>query len=334
MNRTLRNLSAAVLLALAPLAAAQTTEVPPPNAGQALVAGRIAGYFTNLTGSRENSLALVNALRTGTSTTLVTTTPGVDGAPPTITETAFTPPTKPMGWGNVRILLALAQDQLARLGVTNPTNEQLLAALNGGDVTVDGTTTTLRGVLQMRAEGMGMGQIAHVGGTKVGAVVSGLKKAPLTTTGEQATASTTAKSKGVTTAAGDSTTKVTGKPEKGVTTAAGTPGAQSSRGLTTAAGSANSHASRGLVTAGGAPASGGSANAQGHGRGLVTAAGGGAGNTAATNAGRGSGHGQGIVTGGGNSAGSVSTAHGSGRGGGNAGGNGNGNGQGRGGGRG
>ena len=313
MKRSLRILATSIVLALSPLAAAQTE--PPANHGQAQVAGRIAGYFTNLAGSRDNSLALVNALRTGTATTLTTTTPGVNGAPPTVTETSFTPPTRPMGWGNVRILLALAQDQLTRLGITNPTNEQLLAALNGGDVTANGTTTTLRGILQMRADGMGMGQIAHASGTKLGPVVSGLKKTAAPSTETTASATTT-KAKAVTTAAGAATTKTTGKPEKA---------------LTTGAGSANSHGSRGLVTAGGAPTSGGSANAQGHGRGLVTAAGGGAGNTAATTRGGGHGQGQGIVNGGGNAAGSTTTAHGGGRGGGNGGGQGSGQGHGKGG---
>jgi hypothetical protein len=161
MNRSLRVLAGSLLVALSPLASAQ------------LVAGKIASGFNNFAGSKENSIALVKALRNGTHATLTYKTPATtSGGTPTITTTTYDPPTGKMGWGNVKISLALAQDSLVRAGITRPTVEQLRAALSGGEVTVenaDGTAkaTTLRGVLRMRADGMGWEEIAKAHGTKV-----------------------------------------------------------------------------------------------------------------------------------------------------------------------
>ena len=298
MKFKMRILAATLLTALAPLAFAQTTGTPPPaNAGQTLVATKLASNFTTLAGSPENALALVNALRNGTDVTLTTVVPPPAGStePPTTTTTTFTPPTGKMGWGNVKHALALAQDSLARAGIANPTAEQLQTALMGGDIVVtnaDGTTTTtaLKGILTMRADGMGWGNIAKAGGTKLGPVTSKVKMGNTTTTAATGgTASPTVRSKGVTTAAGAS----------GVTTAAGNSG----------------HTPQGNA----------------YGRGIVTAAGGSATNMAATSHGNGNGQGGGkpagvgVVNAGGNSAAAITNAGGNGN---NAGGNGKGNGKG------
>jgi hypothetical protein len=332
MKRSMRVLAGSLLVALSPLAAAQTPGDPidtqvtkldttAANRGQTQVAGKIASNFGNLAGSDKNSLALVNALRNGTDATLTYKTPATTpGGTPTTTTTTYDPPTGKMGWGNVKISLALAQDSLARAGITNPTAEQLQAALNGGSVTVknpDGTTTTttLKGVLQMRADGMGWGEIAKVNGTKVGPVVSQLKMANTkvaalpptsgsgpTTTAAGTTSATVTKSKGITTGAGASSVASGGK-DKGITTAAGGSVTQSSKG-----------------------------NGNAYGRGLVTGAGGGATNIAATGGGKPSSIGAGVVTGNGAGASGVTTAQGNGGGNGNgkgnAGGNGNGKGKG------
>jgi hypothetical protein len=308
MKNEMRVLAATLLDAFAPLVAAQTstggtttgTTATEQNKGQAQVAGKIASNFVNLAGSKDNSLALVNALRTGTAVSLVTEVPPPAGSPPgtlpTTTTTTFTPPTKPMGWGNVKHALALAQDQLTRAGITNPTSAQLQTALMGGDLVVtnaDGTTktTTVKGILTMRADGMGWGNIAKAGGTKLGQVQKvDMSNKPVATT-----------STGVTTAAGDATV-----------------GAKSSKGITTAAGasSTTSASGKGLTTAAGASASQGNA----YGKGIVNAGGGSVGTSVAANPGNhGQGNGAGVVTGGGNSAAAgVTTA-------GNAGGNGKGN---------
>lgn len=331
MRTKMRMLAAAVLVAIAPLAAAQVTGTTEQNKGQALVAGKIASNYTNLAGSKENSLALVNALRTGTAVNLVTQVPPPAGSPagtlPTTTTTTFTPPTKPMGWGNVKHSLALAQDQLARAGITNPTAAQLQTALMGGDLVVtnaNGTTTTtaVKGVLTMRADGMGWGNIAKEGGTKLGHV----PKADMSAN----TVKSTTTSTGVTTAAAGTSTATTTK-SKGITTAAGGAATTSSgkgpaKGITTATGATAAHGSKGLVTASGASAA---ANPSGnaHGRGIVNAGGGSGTNVAATGHGKGhtSGSGAGVVTGGGSSASSGITSGGS-----NAGGNGKGQGNGKG----
>ena len=244
-----------------------------------------------------------------------------------------------MGWGNVKISLALAQDQLARLGITNPTAEQLQAALNGGDVIVtnaDGTTTTttLRGVLQMRADGMGWGNIAKAGGTKLGPVVSQLKMAntkvaALPPTSGDTTTAASMKTRGITTATGVS---ATGK-SKGLTTAEGAVASGKSKGLTTAAGTPASGKAKGLTTATGGSDLSGSRNGT---RGLTTASG--VANThsargittaqGAVTSTHGSGQGRGLVTATGGNASGTTTAHG------NAGGNGKGQGGGKGNGRG
>jgi hypothetical protein len=302
MKSKMRLLAATLVTALAPVAFAQTAEVPPPatNAGQTLVATKIASNFVTLAGSQENALALVNALRNGTDVTLTTVVPPPEGStePPTTTTTTFTPPTGKMGWGNVKHSLALAQDALARAGIANPTAEQLQTALTGGDIVVtnaDGTTTTttLRGILTMRAEGMGWGNIAKAGGTKLGPVTSKVKMGNTTTT-------TTTSSGSVTTAAGGAS-PLSAK-SKGITTAAGASvGAGPSKGITTASGATSSH---------------------GGGKGIVTAEGATAGHTPKGNA-----YGRGIVSASGGSTAGITTASGNGNGN-NAGGNGKGNGKG------
>ena len=106
--------------------------------GEANVSGKISSDFSTFAGSTANSDALVTGLRGGTAITLTT----MDSKGVT-TSTTFTPPTGKMGYGNVYISLALAKQQLAGLGITEPTAQQLQAALNGGTVTSStGQTTT------------------------------------------------------------------------------------------------------------------------------------------------------------------------------------------------
>jgi len=80
-----------------------------------------------------------------------------------------------MGFGNVNISLALAQASLTNLGITNPTPEQIKAALTGGSVTTSKGTTTLPGILTLRSEGKGWGVIAKSLDLNLGKVVSGTK---------------------------------------------------------------------------------------------------------------------------------------------------------------
>jgi len=124
----------------------------------ALPASRIASRFESLAGSPENAASLVAGLRSGSEITL--------SSPDSATGINFTPTTKPMGYGNITRALTLAQRQLAAQGITEPTPEQLNLALNGGTLTrVDSSgatrTVAIAGVLQLRSQGMGWGQIAH-----------------------------------------------------------------------------------------------------------------------------------------------------------------------------
>jgi hypothetical protein len=159
--------------------------------GETNVTGKISGTFNSFLGS--DSPTVVTGLRNGTPITLTTTTPAATpGAASTVTTTVITPPTGKMGHGNVFTSLALAKQQLGQLGITQPTPEQLQAALTGGKIiTGTGTETQLQGIWKMRSEGMGWGQIAQKQGTKLGPVISGLKSAnqQMTTTNASSTAS-------------------------------------------------------------------------------------------------------------------------------------------------
>lgn len=103
-----------------------------------------------LSGSSTSSLQ--QGLRNGTTVTLT-------GAGETAT---FTPPTGRMGNGEADRAVTLAKRDLASAGISNPTPTQLQAALMGGTVTnAQGQTTSMEGVLQLREQGMGWGNIAQ-----------------------------------------------------------------------------------------------------------------------------------------------------------------------------
>jgi hypothetical protein len=73
-----------------------------------------------------------------------------------------------MGWGEVNITLSLAQAM-----IDSGAAPDLQSALTGMAVTnADGTVTTAPGVLQLRADGAGWGNIAKQLGFKLGALVS------------------------------------------------------------------------------------------------------------------------------------------------------------------
>jgi len=263
-------------------AAALTTQIQTMDAsattkGSSPVTGKIAGDFEAFAGSKENSTALVTGLRNGSEITLTQ-----EGEP----SATFTPATKPMGYGNVSTSLALAKYQLAQQGITNPTPEQLQTALNGGSITIDGKTVDYQGVLQMRADGLGWGQIAQQLGTKLGPVVSGIKaqNAHIATlpAAKSVTSTTTT---GVTTASGARSNGSSGGNKgvsggKGVVTAGGArssaggsgdKGASSGKGIVTAGGGTVSGTSNGRSTSQPTTAGGGASAPRG--QGIVTAAG-------------------------------------------------------------
>ena len=157
------------------------------NQGDSKVVDKISSDFSSFLGS--DSKAVVTGLRNGTPITLTSTasTPSNGTTGVTTTETTIiNPPTGKMGHGNVFISLALAKQQLGASGITEPTPQQLQAALTGGQITTTGTTAagtpmtstqTLDGILTMRSQNMGWGQIAHKLGYKLGPVISSMKHA-------------------------------------------------------------------------------------------------------------------------------------------------------------
>lgn len=243
--------------------------------GSGAVTGKLAADFETFAGSKENSSALVTGLRNGSQITLTQ-----QGEP----SATFTPATKPMGYGNVSTSLALAKYQLAQQGITNPTPEQLQTALNGGTITIDGKAVDYQGVLQMRADGLGWGEIAQQLGTKLGPVVSGIKaQNGHVATLPAAQAPSTATTQGVVTAGRAHSSAASGgnngaSGQKGVVTAGGVPARGGSTGK-------NPSGGKGIVTAGGTaagisngrsgghPTTAGGGSSAARGQGIVTAAG-------------------------------------------------------------
>ena len=226
--------------------------------GQTAVIGRTAADFGSFYGT-DNAQALAGGLRSGSEISLTTQAP--DGSVSTAT---FTPPTGSMGNGNVYISMALAQQQLTDAGL-QPTAVNIQAAMVGEP------GQPVQGVLQMRASGMGWGQIAHSLGVKLGHIISGMKSA------NAALAATTAQTGTVsaTTAGKADTAKPkasTGTGRNGVVTAGGSGGAN-------VVGSKASGGKSGIVTGAGAADSvssaGGADKGQAHGAGIVTGGGGG-----------------------------------------------------------
>lgn len=242
--------------------------------GQSNVIGKTADTYTPFAGSRTNAESLATGLRTGGEITLTGT-----GANGQTTTTNFAPPTKPMGYGNVNKALALSSQQLAAAGVAQPTPEQIQTSMMGGTITNDaGQQVELQGVLQMRADGMGWGQIAHELG-----VQPGLGYRPAHTASGVTTAASTTGA-GVVSAKG----RQTGAPSAGHGKHSGTTTAASPRsgsGIVTAGGSSGPALSKGSsqVTKGPTTAAGSagvvSAAGQGHGA-VSTTAGAGSGSRA------------------------------------------------------
>lgn len=212
-----------------------------------------------------DSKQVVNDLRNGQWTTTTT-----DPTTKTTTTTTEALPTGKMGYGNVKISLALARYSLSKQDppILQPTSEQLHTALVGGQMVAGDTTTQTNGILQMRADGMGWGQIAQKYDVKLGQLMSG-KQPIATTTTTTATTSTTGK--GITTASGKSSADsvtATGKGHgkafsgsksqgNGIVSASGQTAGTSSSSMT--------HGGRGIVS--------GSGRSIGHTSGIVTGAG-------------------------------------------------------------
>ena len=92
----------------------------------AAVQTKLVADFSGFAGSDANAQSLVTGLRSGTPITLTSPTTGsASTVTTTTTSLAFDPPTRPMGYGNVFISLALAKQQLANYGITDPTPQEI-----------------------------------------------------------------------------------------------------------------------------------------------------------------------------------------------------------------
>jgi len=209
--------------------------------GQSKVVDKLSGDFGSFLGP--DAKTVITGLRSGTPFTLTTTTPGpTPTSAPVTTTTTINPPTGKMGWGNVYISLALAKQQLSQYGITQPTPQQLQAALTGGTITTGtGTTATntqLQGVLTLRSDGMGWGQIAQKLGFKLGPVMSGLKSAnhSLAAGATSSTSTSSVAGGGITTGKGALNK---GGSDEGIVSGSGRPtSAGSESGITTGGGHA------------------------------------------------------------------------------------------------
>jgi hypothetical protein len=269
----------AIAVSLLIVAAAPAPNFAQTSSGSSTPATNISNEYSYFL-KNVDSKQVVNDLRNGQWTT--TTTDPQTNVTTTSTEAL---PTGKMGFGNVKISLALAQESLRQQGIMQPTSEQLHTSLMGGQMVAGDSTTTTNGILQMRAEGMGWGQIAQKYDVKLGQLMSGKQPASTTTT---STTSTTTTSKGIATAGGKSSTTVTGKgngktfsgsnsQENGIVSASGrTSGTSSSasqggRGIVSGSGRSVGHTS-GIVTGAGnghqhGASGGGQGNSGGHGKG-------------------------------------------------------------------
>jgi len=153
-------------------AAVPATERRAVSSAEPQAQSRLVADFSDFAGSDPNARSVVVGLRQGGEIALA----AVSGrAGPTM---QFTPPTRPMDFGNVRIALVLAREQLAQFGITRPNPAQLKAVLVGGGVASRtnervATPVLLPGVLQMRAGGMGWQPIASSMGITLAQAMSG-----------------------------------------------------------------------------------------------------------------------------------------------------------------
>ncbi len=242
-----------------------------PIDGESKVAGKIESDFANFLKNTDGNLVM--ALRNGGEWNYTTTTTDANGVTTQSTKAVdfSTVKSGKMGWGELKIALALAQSQYDY----SPTSQELHTTLMGDENT--------QGILQMRADGMGWGEIAHHYDLKLGEVMRGVNSKNPTFTAD--TTSTT--DKGVVSTSGNPTDSegssiVTGSGKtipgqaKGLSA---TGKGMSGQGIVTGSGKAvgssvsqGIHSGRGIVTGSGRSVGGstsGIVSGRGHAYGVV-----------------------------------------------------------------
>jgi hypothetical protein len=128
-------------------------------------AEKIAASYASLAGSRDNAIALVEALRYGAPVKLAQPEPTATRRVPVMI--VLEPPTGEMQWTDVDTALGMAQEALARARIVQPTFEQLEAALLGGDVANEhGETFAFAGILTLHASGVPWAAVARLAGPR------------------------------------------------------------------------------------------------------------------------------------------------------------------------
>lgn len=244
----------AIAVSLLIVAAAPTPNFAQTSSASSTSATNISNEYSYFL-KNVDSKQVVNDLRNGQWTTTTT-----DPTTNTTTTTTEALPTGKMGFGNVKISLALAQESLRQQGIMQPTSQELHTALVGGEMVPGDPNSTTSGILQMRADGMGWGQIAQKYNVKLGQLMSGKQPASTTTTSttSKGMASANGKSSAISTGKGNGKTFSGGESqESGIVSASGREAGSSSSSV--------SHGSRGIVS--------GSGRSVGHTSGIVTGAG-------------------------------------------------------------
>lgn len=224
------------LFAAVPAFAQDTTTDDTVETDASVPKDRLVDRYSGAEGFPEDVTEIVTDLRTGGDFTTTTTetkpvlnADGTQATNPdgslkfeTVTTTETIENTNgPMGWGEVNITLGLAEKM-----ISSGQAESLEDALAGTPdiVNPDGTTTEgTAGILDLRADGMGWGQIAKELGFKLGSVI-GKGKTPTTSDEESddGTTETTAKAKGKSDTAKGKTDR-TAKAERSAKTDHGKP---------------------------------------------------------------------------------------------------------------
>lgn len=110
-------------------------------------ASRLSSQYATWAGSKSNAESLVSGLRNGSSVTLVTVNPDN-----TKSIAGFTAQTR-MSPEEVSAALASAKSSLARMGIRQPSADQIQSALVGGEVTLpSGKTRLVQGSVALRNE--------------------------------------------------------------------------------------------------------------------------------------------------------------------------------------
>lgn len=179
-------LTVALVAAMSAFAApAFAQDTPPetvedPEAGSTVPHDRLVERYAELAGSEEAASAWVTALRNGEDfeVTTTTTAPDVNDSDgdgdteepiTTTTTTTIENTAGPMGWGEVNGALAIA-GKLVEDGVFADLDAALLGTPEATDA--DGNVIAgTAGILQMRTDGMGWGQIAQELGFSLGSVI-------------------------------------------------------------------------------------------------------------------------------------------------------------------